>query len=765
MTTRRRQSKMEDCRLPLVPLLTLLTFGVSSLVPVPVAAAQPPAVVPLQISHTPPLCVTTQDLPKVEAAVAPAPDLAIGKVYFRAAQAEPDYYYVVLTGAPQELKGVLPRPEPGTKAIDYHIEAADKASLISRTPDDRLLVTEGNQCKQVPAAAAIPPSGAGLTVGLTKAGQSPFPVGFNKADIAKVILVDGTVVSVAPAAGSRTAAGAAGAGAAQAAGSGAAAGAAGSGAPAGMAAASSGGGISTGVLIGGGVLVAGGAAAVIASSSSKSSGESGAPPTSTPTWTPTSTPVVNVSPTETPAATATSTPTSTPAITVSPTNTPAATATSTLTGTLTPTLTPTQTPTKLGPTSTPTLTPTQTPTTLGPTNTPTRTPVATPTRTPTRTVTPTATPTPTVTLTPTPTGTPTLTPTETPTRTVTPTPTPTETPTLTPTETPTPTPTETPTRTPTETPTRTPTHTPIFGPVLIVTPTPTPTPTPFVPMKTRTQIPLTSTQPLTTLVPTNRSTWTPTVTPTRTRTPAAKTPTIIPTNTPVPAPLVIRVSWSGSGRMPGPQSRRPGSVRRHPPYHGRRQQGVRALRVEPLRGGLDLEPARWIHLQLSGSGFVLSGLQLQCGHDLEPVQRLQERCSREDRPGHVEMRCLHANLQVHLLSWGRRVASIKGRGDERTSRGVLRTKAPRPLRVFSSSDRPLERGARPSCAASGIDPRRGASRDSPGMPLGRRDAPRRPAVRSPAGAGEQLRDPRPGDVPEGEPAARKARRAGLRASC
>jgi len=61
-----------------------------------------------------------------------------------------------------------------------------------RTPDHRLRVTDENECKQWPVAAAIPPSGAGLTVGLTKAGQSPFPVGFNKADIAKVILVDGT---------------------------------------------------------------------------------------------------------------------------------------------------------------------------------------------------------------------------------------------------------------------------------------------------------------------------------------------------------------------------------------------------------------------------------------------------------------------------------------------------------------------------------------------------------------------------------------------
>ncbi|MGE5344915.1 MAG: hypothetical protein ACM3JH_03080, partial [Acidithiobacillales bacterium] len=435
VTTERSASKMEDRRFPLVPLFTLLTFGVSSLIPVPAAAAQPPAGGPLQIAHTPPLCVTTQVTPKVEAAISPASDLAVGRVYFRAAQAPLDYYYVVLKGAPKGLEGVLPRPEPETKAIDYHIEAADKASLISRTPKYVLLVTGEENCKRWPVPPPVPPSGAGLTIGLTQAGQSLYPVGFNRTDIAKVILVDGTVVTAAQAAG---AAGGAAAGAA----AGSAAGAA-----------KGGGGISTGVLIGGGVLVAGGAAAAIASSSSKSSGESSAPSTFTPTQTPTNTPVVIATPTDTPTLTPTQTPTA-----FGPTNTP------TVTPSLTPSLTPTQTPTTLGPTNTPTMTPSptpsQTPTTLGPTNTPTMTP--SPTRTPT-----TPAPTNTPTLTPTtfvPTNTPTMTPSPTPSQTPT-----TFVPTNTPTATPSPTPTQTPTTlAPTDTPTATPSSTPTQTPTTLV---------------------------------------------------------------------------------------------------------------------------------------------------------------------------------------------------------------------------------------------------------------------------------------------------------
>jgi len=338
-----------------VILFTFVSFAFSSLAPLPAVAAQAPKASPLEISHTPLDCVTTQAPPRVEAGVAPAPELAIGKVYFRAAQAPPDYYYVVLKGTPKELEGVLPRPEPATKAIDYYVEAADKANLTSRTPKYLPKVTEESQCKRRPAAAAVPPSGAGLTVGLTREGQSPYPVGFNKADIAMVILVSGAIVSASAAAG---AAGGAAAGAEAT------------------------GGKTAGVVLGAAAMAGGVAGAIVAVTKSSPTPTLTPTPTRTPTQTPTATPTPTVTPTATP------TPTITPTATPTPTVTP----TLTLTPTLTPTGTPTWTPIAPAATSTPTQTPTWTPITPAATSTPTRTPTWTPTRTPTPT--PTVTPIP-----------------------------------------------------------------------------------------------------------------------------------------------------------------------------------------------------------------------------------------------------------------------------------------------------------------------------------------------------------------------------------
>ncbi|MGZ5425961.1 MAG: hypothetical protein ACXWE1_02025, partial [Thermoanaerobaculia bacterium] len=227
-----------------------------SLTPVRAGGAQAPTASRLQIAHAPLECITTQALPIVEAAVAPAPDLAIGKAYFRAAQGGPDYYYVVLKGPAKQLEGFLPRPDPATKAVYYYVEAADKTSLIRRTPGYAPKVIEDTKCERRRMAAVIPLAGAGLTIGLTRAGQTPYPPGFNKADIAKVILVTGAIVGAAAAASAGTTAGGAAAGTAGATGgtTGAAAGAA-AGPPAPPPPPPPG-GISTGLLIGGGAVVA-----------------------------------------------------------------------------------------------------------------------------------------------------------------------------------------------------------------------------------------------------------------------------------------------------------------------------------------------------------------------------------------------------------------------------------------------------------------------------------------------------------------------------
>jgi hypothetical protein len=334
-------------------LFTIGTFGLLSLAPVRAGGAQAPTASRLQIAHVPLECITTQALPIVEAAVAPAPDLAIGKAYFRAAQGGPDYYYVVLKGPAKQLEGFLPRPDPATKAVDYYVEAADKTSLIRRTPGYAPKVIEDTKCERRRMAAVVPLTGAGLTIGLTRAGQTPYPPGFNKADIAKVILVTGAIVGAAAAASAGTTASSTTAGTAGAPTGGTAGAAAGAAAgPPAPPPPPPSEGISTGLLIGGGAVVAAGIGIAAASGGSSDKGSTPtftptSAPTQTPTFTPTFTPT---SPTSTPTRTPTATPTA--ALTATPTNTP----TWTPTGTPTPTRTPTRTPT-----GTPTMTPTNTP--------------------------------------------------------------------------------------------------------------------------------------------------------------------------------------------------------------------------------------------------------------------------------------------------------------------------------------------------------------------------------------------------------------------
>lgn len=289
----------ENTRRPMA-LFTALTVLVLLVAPDVVTSAESQSL--LRVHHTPLACVTTSSTPNVTVAVTPEPEYAKGYVYFRAT-GEPDYYYAIMDGQPKALAASLPRPLPETKSIDYFVQAADRSQLTRRTPDYKPPVTDDKIC--LVSKKAVPAGGAGLTIGLTREGQNPVPPGFNKADIAKVILVTGAVVAVAAALSSAAGGGvtAAGAGAGASAGgaaSGAAAGAGGAaGASAGAGAGAAAGGAAGAGAAGAGAAAAGGistlaivgigaAAAVgVAVAAGGSGGGSSSP---TPTFTPTPTP-------------------------------------------------------------------------------------------------------------------------------------------------------------------------------------------------------------------------------------------------------------------------------------------------------------------------------------------------------------------------------------------------------------------------------------------------------------------------------------------
>jgi hypothetical protein len=251
-------------------LLTALAFALG-VVAVPAAsAAAPPAQQgapagqsPLVINHDELPCVVTDFAPKVDAQVAPAPQFDKGYVYFKAAGTD-DFYYTPMKGAPDNLEGVLPRPLPETKAIDYKVRARDTETLTKETREYVPPVVPGNACKT--KGMAVPKEGAGLTIGLTKEGQNPVPPGFNKNDIAFVILTTGAVVGIAAALKGGSAATAAGGGGA------------------------SGGGISTAAIVVAGAAVVGGAVAIANNNKSSNNNTATPTPTNTPTRTPTSTP-------------------------------------------------------------------------------------------------------------------------------------------------------------------------------------------------------------------------------------------------------------------------------------------------------------------------------------------------------------------------------------------------------------------------------------------------------------------------------------------
>ena len=219
---------------------------------------------PIEIAHDPLACMTPVLAPEVDAGVTPETDYEKGYVYFRAAGTE-DYYYVKMEGSPATLAGILPRPLPDTKAVDYYLRAYDLRQASKRKGDWTPPVVPGTTCKA--KGVAVGPQGANLTVGLMREGQNPQPPGFNKRDIAKVILVTGAIVTIAEALKTGGASGGASAGAAGAAG-----------------------GLST-VAIVAGVAAAAGAGIAIASANDDDPATRTPTPTSTPTPTPTVAPL------------------------------------------------------------------------------------------------------------------------------------------------------------------------------------------------------------------------------------------------------------------------------------------------------------------------------------------------------------------------------------------------------------------------------------------------------------------------------------------
>jgi hypothetical protein len=120
----------------------------------------------LGIDHRTVGCVVAGKYPRLNACFAPASQLARARVYFRVADAPPDWYYVEMASEAPCHAGVLPRPKKELvgRRIQYYVDAYDRSFAASRTPEaEAVVVSSASECRsKLPVAAVV--DGASVAV-------------------------------------------------------------------------------------------------------------------------------------------------------------------------------------------------------------------------------------------------------------------------------------------------------------------------------------------------------------------------------------------------------------------------------------------------------------------------------------------------------------------------------------------------------------------------------------------------------------------------
>jgi hypothetical protein len=144
-------------------------LGVASLLAVPSAEA-------VTIEHAAVGCIVAERFPTIAARFDPAGEVGRARVYFRAAGTI-HWYFVEMQGAAGAFSGLLPKPKRSLKAIDYYVEAVDRASAPSRTPDYHppVVAVEAECRHETLVALAVT---VGRVVLGSAAGAPSIPAGF-----------------------------------------------------------------------------------------------------------------------------------------------------------------------------------------------------------------------------------------------------------------------------------------------------------------------------------------------------------------------------------------------------------------------------------------------------------------------------------------------------------------------------------------------------------------------------------------------------------
>ena len=147
----------------------------------------------VNIDHKPVGCIVAGKYPKMNACFSPASNLARARVYFRALDGPPNWYYVTMKSDSPCHAGFLPKPKKDLtgKNIVYYLDAFDQKFVESRTAENQaLVVASEGECKKdmlvapfvtsaavavfpaVPAGFGVAGLGTAATVGIVAGGAA-----------------------------------------------------------------------------------------------------------------------------------------------------------------------------------------------------------------------------------------------------------------------------------------------------------------------------------------------------------------------------------------------------------------------------------------------------------------------------------------------------------------------------------------------------------------------------------------------------------------
>jgi hypothetical protein len=113
----------------------------------------------LNIDHKPVGCIVAEKYPKMNACFSPASQVARARVYFRAEDGPPNWYYVEMKSEAPCHAGILPKPKKALigKKVLYYVNAFDQKFAENRTVDNAALVVGSeSECKKdVPVAPFV----------------------------------------------------------------------------------------------------------------------------------------------------------------------------------------------------------------------------------------------------------------------------------------------------------------------------------------------------------------------------------------------------------------------------------------------------------------------------------------------------------------------------------------------------------------------------------------------------------------------------------